>query len=425
MTWKSGAYLAIPVLLIVSGLYAFGLIGGADQTRVTAMFSSANGLYVGDDVRILGVRAGQVEEVHPEGTAVRVVLSVSSEHKLPADARAVILAPSLVASRFVQLTPAYSAGPVLPSGSTIPEARTSVPQTFDETKTQLTRLAKQLGPSATNPEGSLAQLIKVADTNLDDGNAKRLHDTIKGLSDAAAALSSGRGDLFETVQNLATFLRALVSNDDAVREFSEQLDEVSATLEDDRRALAVALESLGRAFGDMETFLAANADQTSGTVRDVAELSSTLAEQTKAIEQVVHVAPTALANFYNIIDPRYGAFTGALGLGNLQASGASLSCGLIAGILGVTPQTSGPELEVFREQCKAAVEPFAQLLRPIQDNLGGVPSSPVAQQSVPADDSPASPPAVLPGLPDLSGIIAPTPNTTKGLLDLLGLGGSK
>ncbi|MCW2784729.1 MAG: hypothetical protein JWP74_1246 [Marmoricola sp.] len=416
MSWRAKVNTAVLVLVIVAGLFAFGVIGGSGDTQASALFVSAKGLYVGDDVRVLGVKVGRIDAIKPEGTYVRVTFSVPSSRKIPADAKAVMLSPSLVASRFVQLTPAYSSGPVLASGAVIPESRTLVPEEFDDVKAQLTRLADALRPNGNNPGGSLAQVIRVANTNLAHGNAQRLHDSIHSLSQAATAISSGRGDLFDTVRNLDVFLKNLVTNDAAVRQFSSELTGVSTTLAQDRGSLSLALDSLGQAFGQMKTFLDDNGTQISGSVRDLAEFSSTLAEQTKQLQQILHVAPTALVNFYNIIDPRYNAFTGALGLGNLQASGAGLACGMIAGVIGITPATSGPKLDEFRNQCKTAVGPFASLL--------GVGDSAFPNGTLPI---PGLNPEAKPGLPSAPGSKPESPSTPgeQGLLALLGLGGSK
>ena len=65
-------------------------------------------VYEGSDVRVLGVPVGTVTRVEPTGTDVTVTMAYDDDVKLPADAKAVIIAPSVVGDRYVQLTPAYS-----------------------------------------------------------------------------------------------------------------------------------------------------------------------------------------------------------------------------------------------------------------------------------------------------------------------------
>ena len=61
----------------------------------------------------MGVRIGTVTAVVPEGDRVRVAMEYDAEYKLPADAKAAIITPTLTADRFVQIAPAYTGGPVM------------------------------------------------------------------------------------------------------------------------------------------------------------------------------------------------------------------------------------------------------------------------------------------------------------------------
>ena len=54
----------------------------------------------------LGVNVGRVTAVTPEGNSVRVDMEYDAQYRAR-DAKAVIVTPTLVADRFVQLTPAY------------------------------------------------------------------------------------------------------------------------------------------------------------------------------------------------------------------------------------------------------------------------------------------------------------------------------
>ena len=67
-------------------------------------------LYKGSEVRVMGVNIGTVTAVVPEGDRVRVAMEYDDEYKLPADAKAAIVTPTLTADRFVQIAPAYTGG---------------------------------------------------------------------------------------------------------------------------------------------------------------------------------------------------------------------------------------------------------------------------------------------------------------------------
>ena len=58
-----------------------------------AYFANTNGLYTGDEVRILGVAVGTVEKIEPQPTNAKVTFSVDDQYPVPADVRAAILSP--------------------------------------------------------------------------------------------------------------------------------------------------------------------------------------------------------------------------------------------------------------------------------------------------------------------------------------------
>ena len=54
------------------------------------MFSDTAGLFIGNDVGILGVKVGHVEKIEPEGPGVKVTMAITEDVKIPADAKAVL-----------------------------------------------------------------------------------------------------------------------------------------------------------------------------------------------------------------------------------------------------------------------------------------------------------------------------------------------
>src|SRR5690606_9966045 len=123
------------------------------QRRMTAYFTRTVGLYPGADVRILGIRVGEVTSVDPVGDAVKVELKYDAKYKVPANAQAVIVNQTLVADRYVQLTPAYKGGAVMADGATLTTSRTVVPVEIDDIGGSLNDLSKALGPDGANAPG--------------------------------------------------------------------------------------------------------------------------------------------------------------------------------------------------------------------------------------------------------------------------------
>ena len=109
----SGRAVAIAVALVLVVATFLTFHAQPDTTTATAHFSRAVSIYKGSEVRVLGVPIGSITSVVPEGNSVRVEMTWDSKYKVPSNATAVIVTPTLVADRFVQLTPAYDSGEVM------------------------------------------------------------------------------------------------------------------------------------------------------------------------------------------------------------------------------------------------------------------------------------------------------------------------
>lgn len=341
------------VLLIAASCALTSLDQG--KTTLTAYFTDSTGLYVGDEVRVLGVKVGEVTEITPQGDRVRVRLSLKDDLDVPAKAKAAIVSPSLVSGRFVQLAPAYTGGSTLEDGAEIPVERTAVPVSFDEVKQELTQLAEALGPKSSRKQGSLAALVTSLDANLGGGTDAQLSQTISSLQDAAQTLSDSRGNLFETVRNLNSFTRNLVRYDASVAGFSGELTRASDVLADNRLLLGRTLRALRRTLPAVATFARAHQRPLGTGLRQLTTLAEALAERSNSLASLLHVAPHSVAGLYNTVENQ--AVTGRVALGNLDST-AELLCGALLGVGGTSAD------------CKAALGPLLQLV-----GLTGLPSN--------------------------------------------------
>jgi virulence factor Mce-like protein len=298
-------YAVVLVLLVSAALW--WLSTGRSGTRITAYFAKTVGVYPDSEVKVLGIGVGRITAVTPVGDRVRVEMTVADGVEIPAAAQAVVVAPSLVSDRYVQLTPAYSGGPLMASGTVIPLDRTATPVELDDLTASVNDLATALGPNGANADGALSDVLDTAAANL-DGNGELFNRTIRQLSDASAALSDSRGDLFTTVDNLATFTRALADSDAQVRSFNDLLADVSGYLAEDRDELGTALTSLGTALTEVHGFIADNKDAIQSNVGKLTGVTQALADQRAAIAEVLDVAPLAMSNFLSTYDAASGSF---------------------------------------------------------------------------------------------------------------------
>lgn len=311
----------VTVVVVALAVGAFVLWPGRGSHTVVGLFSTAVGLYPGDDVRVVGVPVGKIDSIEPRASDVKITMSINDDVKVPADAKAILIAPNLVSARYIQLTPAFDAGapnnggPVLADGAIIGLDRTGVPVEWDEVKEQLTQLSAQLGPAAGGLQGPLATFVdQAADTF--DGNGDSFRNALRELSQTAGRLGDSRTDLFGTIKNLQVLVDALSQSNEQIVQFANHVASVSQVLADSSNGLDATLGTLNSALNDVRGFLNDNNDALIGTVNKLAAFTKILSDQHDDLEQVLHITPNGLANFYNIYNPAQGTVGGILSLPN-------------------------------------------------------------------------------------------------------------
>ncbi|GAB3481447.1 MCE family protein [Amycolatopsis cihanbeyliensis] len=294
----------VVALVLATGMW--WLVRDAGGTRLSAYFEKAVGLYEGSSVRVLGVQVGEITEVTPEGGRVRVDLLVDDGVQVPANAGAVVVSPSLVSDRYVQLTPAYDGGPAIRGGTVIPRERTATPAELDELYANLNELSTSLGPDGANSEGALSGALDTLAANL-DGNGKSLGDTAHRLAELSRTLENSEGDLFATVRNLQSFTTMLAGSDKQLNEFYERLADVGGFLAEDSDEVGAALSALATSLNEVHGFVEENRELLSSNVDKLAGITGVLVDQRAALAEVLDVGPTGMTNFINSYDAASGS----------------------------------------------------------------------------------------------------------------------
>jgi phospholipid/cholesterol/gamma-HCH transport system substrate-binding protein len=338
MRASRGMRLGLAILLmtvLVSGLFIIyrGTTSGA-RTTVTAYFENSNGIYPGDDVRILGVPVGKIKSIEPQPLRAKITFWFDSQYKVPADAQAVILSPTLVTARFIQLTPAYTGGPQLKDNAVIPGAgsgpgkdRTAAPVEWDEVRNQLAKLNQTLQPNQPGGVSTLGEFVNTLAANL-RGQGASIRDTVIKLSQALSILGDRSGDIFGTIKNVSTLVSALHDSTDLLRQLNQNLAAVTALLANDPDAVGTAIADLNTAVTDAGSFIADNREALGVTSDKLAEVTTALNNSLDDVKQALHVFPSTLSNFINIYQPAHAAITGALSGSNF-ANPIQFICGAI------------------------------------------------------------------------------------------------
>ncbi|MET0135019.1 MAG: MCE family protein [Kibdelosporangium sp.] len=365
------------VLALVAALVLWFVLRDGNNKRITAYFGGVVGLYEGNDVRVLGVAVGTIDEVEPQGDRVRVEMLVGNKTPIPLDASAVIVAPSLVSDRYVQLGPAYSGGPQLDSGATIPREKTATPLEVDDLYASLNRVSTTLGPNGANKNGALSDLLNTLAKNL-AGNGQAANETIKQLGQAARTLSGSQDQLFATVDNLSKFTGTLAASDKQVQQFSQQLADVSKFLASERNNLAQAVAELSTALESVQVFIRDNRARLKSNVAKLTTITQVLVEQRAALAEVLDVAPLALGNAVNTYNASSGTLDARADLNDLTNPPIVLVCRLLEQSV---PQQVPPVLSDVCKQLAPIVQgtvPLPSVAQVINGlNTGQLPTLPM------------------------------------------------
>jgi phospholipid/cholesterol/gamma-HCH transport system substrate-binding protein len=316
------------VLALVGGMVvAARSLSTMDRTHITAYFDNSNGLFRGDEVRILGVPVGAIDAIEPEANRVKISFWVDDTVKVPADVRAAILSPQLVTARAIQLTPAYSGGPVMRSGAVIPQARTAVPLEWDDLRAQLDKLTAALQPTQPGGVSTLGAFINTAADNL-RGQGANIRDAIIKMSQAFSILGDHSSDIFSTIKNLSVVVSALHDSSGLLRQLNGNLASVTALLANDPDEVGHAISDLNNVVADTTSFIADNREALGTTTDKLSSISKAVGDSLDDIKQTLHVAPTSFQNFINIYQPAQSALSGVLAINNF-ANPISFICGAI------------------------------------------------------------------------------------------------
>lgn len=344
-------------------------------TTITAYFPTATAIYPGDEVRVAGVTVGTIRSIEPQGQQTKMTLEVDPSVQVPASAKAIIVAPNLVAARFVQLTPPFRDGDAdrMADGAVIPKERTAVPVEWDQVKTQLERLATELGPQSGVDGTSVSRFIDSA-ANAMDGNGAKLRETLSQLSGVARVMADGSGDIVDIIKNLYVFVDAIRGSSEQIVMFENRLATLTSVVNDSRSSLDAMLTDLSVAIDDVQRFVAGTRNETSEQVTRLSNVMQNLAENKLSIENILHITPTAIANTMNMYNVSSGTPVGSIAFANF-----SNPVQAVCGMIGAVENTTAPETAKLCDQY------FGPALRLLNFNGMPFPINPYLSKSASPD----------------------------------------
>jgi phospholipid/cholesterol/gamma-HCH transport system substrate-binding protein len=289
------AKLGVSLAMVIGATTGCGIVGGG-STEITAVFKDTAGLFIGNDVGVLGVRVGKVTKIEPQGEGVKVTLAITTDDvSIPADVNAVIVSRSVATDRYVELTPTYSGtGPKIDEGANIPLERTRTPVDFDQVLTALNEFS--VGISGSKDTAQAVKRFLDVSARTFGPNGEDMNRAISNLGEAVNGVSQQRDNIVGTFNSLDTLAAKLVENRQVVQDFVDSLAATTRLLADERVNFRDALVKLSRTVEVVAKFAQDNKAELKGAVADVAAVADILLSRRGQLEEFLETTPLVMQN---------------------------------------------------------------------------------------------------------------------------------
>ncbi|GAB3676565.1 MCE family protein [Saccharopolyspora tripterygii] len=268
-------------------------------TSYSARFTDATALNEGDEVRISGVKVGEVEDIELVDNKVAQVKFNVADRKLPSSVTATIKYRNLVGQRYIALeqgaTPAGSGGAAgrtvqggfLPEGGMIPQERTKPALDLTVLLGGFKPLFQALSPEDVNKLSY--EIIQVL-----QGEGGTVESLLSHTASLTTTIASRDKVIGEVITNLNGVLDTVNARDQRLSELVGQLRQVVSGLAEDRDSIGsaiTALDGLTNTTGDLLQ------DARPGLQQDIAglgDLSKNLNDNEQLVDRVLHNMPNKL-----------------------------------------------------------------------------------------------------------------------------------
>jgi phospholipid/cholesterol/gamma-HCH transport system substrate-binding protein len=294
----AGPSIKLVIFGLVTVLASYVLIstitnaGYGKQLSYKAQFTDVAGLVKGDEVRIAGVRVGQVTDIglspKQDRPTAEVTFQVSADVPVPTSVQATIKYRNLVGQRYISLTEAKgSAGRTLKDGDLIPLAQT-------KPALDLTTLFGGFRP--------LLQALSPADMNRVSFEIIQVFQgeggTVESLLNHVASLTSSLADkdalIGSVIDNLNSVMGNVAARDKQLSDLVVSLQQFVTGLAGDRDAIFNSLQTIDTLATTTSGFLQDARPPLAADIQGLGKLAGNLADSKSVLEGFLQLAPTKI-----------------------------------------------------------------------------------------------------------------------------------
>ena len=230
----------ILVTTIATGflVVTIGNISFAASKEYKAVFSDATGVVKGDDVRVAGVKVGNVEDVEVvDRTRALVTFKVAKDQQLTDSTDATIRYRNLVGQRYIALTQGVGGPNTLPAGATIPLSRTRPALDLTVLFNGFKPLFEALSPADINK-------LSYEIVTVFQGEGGTLESLLSHTASVTSTLASRDKVIGSLINNLNKVMVTIGNRDAQLSDLLVKLRQFVSGLSQDRQAILGSLDSI-------------------------------------------------------------------------------------------------------------------------------------------------------------------------------------
>lgn len=285
---KGLIFIVITTLATVLLAVSITNTGLGDTKTYSAKFLDATSLNVGDDVRISGVRVGQIEELEiADHSIARIKFSLDTQRRIPADVSAVIKYRNMVGQRYIALERGKGTTELLEPGDEIPLERTTPALDLTELFNGFKPLFQALSPKDVNQlSGEIVQVLQ--------GEGGTVESLLAHTGSLTTTLAGRDKVIGEVITNLDTVLKTINGKGDALSTLVSTLSELVSGLAGDRTEIGEAISGLAGLTTATAGLLEQGRQPLKDSIEGLGLLSGQLVKGKADVEQFLTVLPGKL-----------------------------------------------------------------------------------------------------------------------------------
>jgi phospholipid/cholesterol/gamma-HCH transport system substrate-binding protein len=293
----------------------FGVTSG-----YTAKFTDASGLREGDDVRIVGVKVGQVSGItvaEGETNLAEVHFDIEAAYRLPESVTATIKYRNLVGQRYLSLGTDVGDGKTLPAGGTIPPEHTHPALNLTVLFNGFKPLFQALDPADINKLSY--EIIQVF-----QGEGGTITSLLSHTASVTTTIAGKDKVIGQVIDNLNNVLATVNGRGSELSGLIDQTQQLVTGLAEQRGAIGDAVSALGDLTVTTSGLLAGARPALKDDIGQIGALSQNLDDSSALVDHLLQVLPGNLQKFTRTLS--YGSWfnyylcgiTGRIGISSLN-----------------------------------------------------------------------------------------------------------